>query len=99
MSFRRFYHERLNPTPYRVTALYALIDNGHEMNLNDLHPLTGFCDVRVLLLSLAECALYGLIEIDDNRTVRITSKGVVFAHENVHQILKEYREHRAISGD
>lgn len=75
------YKREIRPTKNRVLALKYLHEAGRPVVLDDILPVTGFCDVRVLLLSLAECALYGLCEVTGEGCI-ITDAGITFYQVN-----------------
>lgn len=76
----------IRPTQRRLLALWALIDQpSKSMDAEKINTIAGFIDERVLLLSMAECAMYGLVSISDG-LITITDKGVIYAQENIHTI-------------
>jgi len=88
---RRNYTRDPRATEKRIRAMQTIIDAGGRANLDDIQPVSGFSDVRVLLLSLAECALWGLIKIDEGKVITITNHGRDFYNINKHYLQAEAR--------
>lgn len=92
MRQHRTIQSQLRPTQRRISALWALIDQpSKSLNCAELNKVAGYADERVLLLSLAECAMFGLVEIS-NGLITVTSNGVIFAQENIEYITNKKGE-------
>lgn len=56
---------RLEPREKRISALKIIIANQGVITLDEINQYAGYSDDRVLLLTLAECAEWGLVNIID----------------------------------
>lgn len=90
------------PTIRRMLALKYIADAGGSADLNEIHENTGFTDNRVLLLSMAELALHGLINVIESRVI-ITDKGRGFYNDNRHifnqYLAQQTRAESALKGE
>lgn len=82
---KRVYTREPQPTQKRLKALNALIEAGRAgITLETINEQAGYTDIRVLLLSLAELALRGFVEVKEGRAL-ITEAGREFFRTHTRQ--------------
>lgn len=79
-------NRNLRATHRRLLALWTLIDQPTKsLDHVTLNESAQYVDPRVLLLSMAECAIHGLVEMSEG-VIKITDRGVIYAQQNIDSI-------------